>query len=97
MTNRKPQRLKVVSASELANLPPETAEQAYRRGYHDGWLVSLNMLSEAMHGGMTLQQAWAACLAHHDGALHRWANGCKPDDKEVWPPEMDVNSTAKQP
>ena len=73
---------KTTTAAELlaTEFPPESREEAYRRGYRDGFVVALEELYTATkkaNRGRETKGGWAAYLTLWDfwetGALHHWA------------------------
>lgn len=74
--------LRFWTAKELmaANLPPETAEEAYRRGYRDGYIVALGDFYAALrHGRRQVSQraekTMDALCSFYDHALFAWQDG----------------------
>ncbi len=76
----------VFSTSELLNadLPPEPPEQAYRRGYSDGWVECLNALDDLLKEGMSYDDALQRCWDHWDGPLDTWKSDEGEHDPAVY-------------
>lgn len=71
-----------MTAAELlaADIPDETAEEAYRRGYNDGMQVTIYYLSDGFEAAWL--EKWRAAV------VHRWAN--TETDQEIEPPQPDL-------
>ncbi|SRR5579885_2584240 len=71
-------------------LPPETAEHAYRRGYEDAWAEATRVMWELMVDERYSRiKALEACLDYAEGPLHDWRRGnCAeeehPSDFDDW-------------
>ncbi|MEZ4865328.1 MAG: hypothetical protein R3C14_28725 [Caldilineaceae bacterium] len=70
------------TANEIlsADFPPETAEEAYRRGYVDGMIVYADYLAEGVPAD------WLARF--RERVLFEWMR--TETDKEIWPPLPDL-------
>jgi hypothetical protein len=70
---------RTVGAPELAALPPGPEEQAYRRGYRDGFGQALATIVAACEGGAaSLAQAAEVGWDHWEDALGGWARDATP-------------------
>ena len=69
---------KPMTISELMDAPPETAEQAYRRGYRDGFIAALM----AAHPNGVPKQLWD----FWQETLLKWEN--TDNDHFVLPPQV---------
>ncbi len=88
---------KEYKGSTWADIPPETAEHAYRRGYRDGWIMALEAMWDAMRARYSRCDAYDLAAAHGDDALFEWVQRCKGDDApEEWPPDMTIPKRGKR-
>lgn len=80
--------LKTFTISDLAKAHEETAEQAYRRGYCDGWVVALDTIHDMLfQWRLSRQKAYDFLWMYGMyGKLHDWKVASWSDDKEVLPP-----------
>lgn len=84
--------LDVKSMADLLamNLPPETAEHAYRRGYEEAWRDAAQVMWELMvDQRYSRVKALEACLDYAEGPLQEWrrdncAEEAHPQDFEEW-------------
>jgi hypothetical protein len=81
-----------------ADIPPETAEHGYRRGYRDGWAMALEAIWDAMQQGYSRSAAYDLTAAHGDGPLLAWVRrgNDKDDPEEEWPPAMAIPKRARK-
>ena len=79
----------IMSAGELLakDLPPETAEEAYRRGYRDGFIVAVQAFYDSLTAGRLPSEratvVMEALANFHDEVLLEWQ---RDDRSEVVPP-----------
>lgn len=71
-----------------ADRRPESAEEAYRRGYADGWIKALDAMHDAMFGEHAPRQAaYDRLWTFWEHTLSAWRRGdCS---KTVFPPEPE--------
>ncbi len=80
--------------STWADIPPETAELGYRRGYCDGWVQALDAMHDLLFKGrMSREEAYEYLWEYGvNGPLADWrgrGHGKKADRME-FPPEPTV-------
>lgn len=88
------EELKICSLREFlsAELPPEPAESAYRRGYSDGYARAIRDLATAHRLGYSrTMHALDVLATFWRGVLYKWhlnARGSNPS--EEWPPSIKI-------
>lgn len=79
--------LKTSTWADIMSAGPELPEHAYRRGYHDGWVMAIDALHDLMFQERhSRQRAYDLAWEHWEGPLLDWLHGdctC-----EVWPPRI---------
>lgn len=90
MSNSDPTRVTgPLTDAQLAAMEfePESAEEAFRRGYQDGFLAGADDMDDLVRlDGMKAEDAFALCEDHYWDALAVWRGTNK--DELVWPPAL---------
>jgi len=74
---------KPLGLSELLSMPPESAEQAYRRGYRDGYIAAL----QNVYGNRSIpQRHWS--FWRDD--LFAWVRAAQDNFRLQFPPKFDL-------
>ena len=75
-------KINILTVSDLAAMSPENAEQAYRRGYADGYIVGVQDVIAALG----LVEPPSAVWQHWQDALTTWVR--ETSSERVTPPEL---------
>lgn len=80
------------TTEELLHMPPESAEEAYRRGYRDGWLKCREAFHECQSGGFSRQEALDLTDEYIFGPLQDWQDRGEQEGASGadWPPDFTV-------
>lgn len=80
---------KVTTWQDIQDAGPESPEHAYRRGYHDGWILAIDAMHDLMfRDGLGRQKAYDAAWDHWHKALADWLDRAGDNAEIEYAPEL---------